>query len=162
MIADLHAVSGDDPGGLPLAAWNQVVDHIKACWPYSRPWTVETQQAFYDALCRFTHEELIGAASRLAVSVTRRHSRDWRERPSLAELREAACAERAGLERLREETRERLAVLSNPFRGWHKAELPFPDENAGPFTRLAYAISIGEVPPFDPVARDRFLAAYGL
>jgi hypothetical protein len=158
-VTALHVVADDDPDGLTLDAWNQVVDHIKACWPYSRPWPVDTQQAFYDVLKGFSREELIGGASRLAKSTVRRNSRDWRERPALAELREAAASERAELKRIHDEVR--LRVVDTPWTGWKGMAIEPPDETAGPYYRLAYAMSRGEIDPGDHEARDAFVLRHG-
>lgn len=159
MTVDLYVVPDDaSPEGLSPEEWIRVVEHVRACFPYSRPWTVETQQVFYEALCRFDYPELIGAASRVAQSTRRK---DPRERPSLAEFREFALVQREALVRVREEIRSG-AASEQRFQGWHKAKLDPPGEDAGPYVRLAYAISTGEVPPYDPVARDAFLAAHGL
>lgn len=158
MTADLYVVPDDAaPDGLTAEEWIRVVEHVRACFPYSRPWTVETQQAFYEALCRFDYTELIGATSRLAQSTRRK---DPRERPSLAEFREAAQAERAALVRGREEVR--LRVASRPWQGWQHMEMDPPGDEAGPYYRLAYAISTGAVAPSDRTAHDRFLRENGL
>lgn len=157
MTAPLHVVGDDDSDRLPIADWNRVVEHIRACWPYSRPWTVETQQAFYDALCRFSYPELIGAASHLARSAARKEPR---ERPALAEMYAAASRERAELERMR--TEARLRVVPGPWRGWRDMEMAPPGEDAGPFYRLAYAIHQGEVPEHYGPEHESFLRAHGV
>jgi|SRR5579864_4480138 len=144
-----------DDGALPIADWNRAVDHIKACFPYSRPWTVETQQAFYDALCHFSYPELIGAASALARTVRRD-----RERPSLAEMVLAANGERAALRRRQDEAR--LRVVDRPFNGWRGVPMEPPGEDSGPYYRLAYAMATGEVDEHDAVAKEAYLSSAGL